>query len=225
MPDQARGGQRKLKKLRRRRSILLPEDAAPESGSIHNFEPHTSQAHQDKQDQVQVQAQDNGREDDDDDDDVDADDDADEEEQEDDDDKVRLAKFLINVAAFPSHMESSEGGAKSSEYAKLAAKRMWTLLEGTYLRSRKTRLEPSAVAIYAWTLSLIETEFAHISKFLDELAIRKGLKPNTLKTYLTSSYIPFFIWHRYTIMMHSNIIFIIVTPLTHRFFSSGSSAS
>lgn len=197
------GGQdkkRKLPKLRRHRSTpTIAEDAGEQSfgSGFRDIEPpHNTNQADESQDQVEAQDQ-HGQEEEDDDNDEDEDADDDEDENEEDGDKQRLAKFLVNVAAFPGHMESREGGAKTAEYAKLAAKRTWTLLEGTHLRCRQTRLDPSAVAVYAWTLSLIETEFAHISKFLDELALRKGLKANTIKTYLTSSYIPFFIWHRY----------------------------
>ena len=192
------GKKRKLPKLRRHRSTpTIAEDAGEQSvgSGFRDIEPHnTNQADEGQDHEAQDQ---HGQEEEDDDNDEDEDAADDEDENEEDGDKQRLAKFLVNVAAFPGHMESREGGAKTAEYAKLAAKRMWTLLDGTHFRSRQTRLEPSAGAVYAWTLSLIETEFAHISKFLDELALRKGLKANTIKTYLTSSYIPFFIWHRY----------------------------
>ena len=121
-----------------------------------------------------------------------------------DNEKSRLAKFRVTMAGFTSHMESREGGSKTSEHSKLAAKRLWILLEGTYLRCRHTQLQPSAVAVFAWIVSLIETEFAHISKFLDELALRKGLKANTIKAYLTSAYIPFLILQQYIIFISSS---------------------
>ena len=75
-------------------------------------------------------------------------------------------------------------------------KRFWDVLEGTHNLSRASRLETTEVAVHAWIMALVETEFSTISKFLDSLARRKGLKPNTVKAYLTSSYIPFFMWYR-----------------------------
>ena len=114
-----------------------------------------------------------------------------------DDSEERLAKFRLIVSAFEDHMKSREGGEKPVDDVKLAVKRFWLLLEGTYRRGHPSQqLEPTEVAVHAWILSLIETEFTHISKYLDDLALRRGLQPNTVKVYLTSSFIPFFIWYR-----------------------------
>jgi hypothetical protein len=199
-PFRSQGGQGKKRKLRKLRSRSYSTRITAEE----YYEEHEQDQEQDQDQQVQVQGQEqeimiDHENDDEDDDDDDADDPHDESEDdkaEKDDEKSRLAKFRVTMAGFTSHMESREGGSKTSEHSKLAAKRLWILLEGTYLRSRHTQLQPSAVAVFAWIVSLIETEFAHISKFLDELALRKGLKANTIKAYLTSAYIPFFIWHR-----------------------------
>ena len=115
-------------------------------------------------------------------------------------DKARFDQFRRTVAvaaAFEDHMKSREGGEKSSDDAKLAVKRVWVMLEGTYYLKKKSQLlEPTEVAVHAWILSLIETEFAQISRYLDDVAHKRGLQSNTVKTYITSSYLPFFIWYR-----------------------------
>ena len=116
--------------------------------------------------------------------------------QDKDDSEERLAKFRLIVVAFEDHMKSREGGEKPIDDVKLAAKRLWLLLDGTHLRRHNQLLESTEVAVHAWILALIETEFTHISKYLDDLALRRGLQPNTIKAYLTSSFIPFFIWYR-----------------------------
>jgi hypothetical protein len=112
---------------------------------------------------------------------------------------VRFDQFRRNVAvaaAFEDHMKSREGGEKSSDDAKLAVKRVWVLLEGTYRKKQSQLLEPTEVAVHAWILSLIEKEFAQISRYLDDVAHKRGLQSNTVKAYITSSYLPFFIWYR-----------------------------
>lgn len=137
----------------------------------------------------------------------DNDNDNEDEEDEDAEDQVggdrdkaaRFDQFRRTVAvatAFEDHMKSREGGEKSSENAKLAVKRVWGMLEGTYLKKQSQLLEPTEVAVHAWILSLIETEFAQISRYLDDLAHKRGLQSNTVKAYITSSYLPFFIWYR-----------------------------
>jgi len=129
--------------------------------------------------------------------DEDEDQDQDQDPQDKDDSKEeRFAKFRKIVAPFENHMGSREGGEKAVDDVKLAAKRFWELLEGTYFRKNQSYLEPTEVAVHAWILSLVEKEFTNISKYLDDVALRRGLRPNTIKAYLTSSYIPFFIWYR-----------------------------
>ena len=127
--------------------------------------------------------------------------DGDEDEEDEDPvvrDKERLAQFSLTVAAaFEDYMMSREGGEKPIDYVKLAVKRLWAMLDGTYhLRHSPHHLEPTEVAVRAWIMSLVEIEFAKISKYLDDLARRKGLRPNTIKTYLTSSFVPFFVYYR-----------------------------
>lgn len=130
--------------------------------------------------------------------------DGDEDEEDEDPDQVgvrdkeRLAQFSLTVAAaFEDYMMSREGGEKPIDHVKLAVKRLWAMLDGTYrLRHPPHHLEPTEVAVRAWIMSLVEIEFAKISKYLDDLARRKGLRPNTIKTYLTSSFVPFFVYYR-----------------------------
>ena len=109
----------------------------------------------------------------------------------------RVAGLATCLYGFFVHLKSPEGGDRSDVEAKLAVKRGVAMLDGTYSRRHAaTALVATKVAVYAWILSLIEKEYTLISEYLKDLARSRGLKPNTIKTYLTSSYIPFFIWYR-----------------------------
>ena len=200
---------KKLQKLRSRKRQNSEEKG--EEASTHSPSPpsegdvifKTALNQHETESLIQDQPYDDNGYDDNDDDNDDVDDNEDDTEDQDqdrgdkDDSEERLAKFRLVVAAFEDHMKSREGGEKPVDDVKLAAKRFWLLLEGTYRRGHPSQqLEPTEVAVHAWILSLIETEFTHISKYLDDLALRRGLQPNTIKAYLTSSFIPFFIWYR-----------------------------
>ena len=81
--------------------------------------------------------------------------------------------------------------------ATLAAKRVIDMFDNTYSACNPaSSLVATNTEVLAWIATLVEKEVTKISKHLDELARRRGLRPNTLKAYLTSSYIPFFVWHR-----------------------------
>ena len=109
----------------------------------------------------------------------------------------RVAGLATCLYEFFVYLKSPEGGDRSDVEAKLAVKRGVAMLDGTHSRrNAATALVATKVAVYAWILSLIEKEYTLISEYLKDLARSRGLKPNTIKTYLTSSYIPFFIWYR-----------------------------
>jgi hypothetical protein len=113
------------------------------------------------------------------------------------DEQERLARFTDIMEPFAIHLKSREGGEKPEVSVVLSTKRVIALLNGTFSsRHSPALLNATKVAVHAWILRLIDEEYSHISKFLDDLGRRRGLRPNTIKAYLTSSYIPFFIWHR-----------------------------
>ena len=124
--------------------------------------------------------------------------------EESEDGQERLARFTDIMEPFADHLKSREGGEKPDVSVLLSIKRVIALLNGTFSsRHSPALLNATKVAVHAWILRLIDIEYTHISKFLDDLGRRRGLRPNTIKAYLTSSYIPFFIWYR---------LFSMVTP-------------
>jgi len=109
----------------------------------------------------------------------------------------RLAGIAACLEGFAAYLKSPAGGVRSEADSKLAVKRGVAMLEGTYSRrNAATLLVATKVAVFAWIFSLIETEFPLITEYLKDLARNRGLKPNTIKTYLTSSIVPLFVWHR-----------------------------
>jgi hypothetical protein len=109
----------------------------------------------------------------------------------------RLAGIANCLEGFAAYLKSPAGGVRSEADSKLAVKRGVAMLEGTYSRrNAATLLVATKVAVFAWIFSLIETEFPLITEYLKDLARNRGLKPNTIKTYLTSSIVPLFVWHR-----------------------------
>ena len=109
----------------------------------------------------------------------------------------RLAGIATCLAGFADYLKSAAGGFKSEVDTKLAVKRGVAMLEGTYSRrNAATLLVATKVAVFAWIFSLVENEYPLITEYLKDLARNRGLKPNTIKTYLTSSIVPLFVWHR-----------------------------
>ena len=192
-----RGAKKKLQSLRKKRPLhsTAGEESQERSVAAEVFDIALQEHDREAQDQAQdhqVQDEDDDDDDEDDDDDDDDDDDSPPQVVEDQDDELKT--FRRVMSPFTDHLESKEGGEKPQDYSKLAVDRLWLFLNRSFIRSKGIRLDPTEAD--AWILTLIESEFTQISRTLDDMALHRGLKANTIKSYLTSSYIPFFSWYR-----------------------------